>query len=83
MRFDVRPERSSFQHLRQVCGFSPAKNCSRRRVIAREFCISAKLAFNSENLVPESSVSSSSARQHGRTVPMGEASKLTQGNTQN
>jgi hypothetical protein len=83
MRLLVRPDRSSFQHFLQVCGFLPSKNSSRSCVIAREFCMLAKSADSSENLSPLLSTSSSSAKQHGRTVPMGEASKETQGNTQN
>ena len=83
IRFDVRPARSSIQHLRHVCGFSPAKNCSRRPRMLAEFCMSAKSAVSKLNFSPVSSTNSSSARQQGRTVPMGLASRLTQGNTQN
>ena len=46
------------------------------------FCMSAKLALSKLNLLPWLSKISSSARQQGRTVPMGLASRLIQGNTQ-
>ena len=42
-----------------------------------------KSAMASSNLFPSLSTISLSARQQGRTVPIGLASKLIQGNTQN
>ena len=83
IRFDVRPARSSFQHLRHVCGCSPAKNCCRNPRMDSLRCMLSKLAVLKLNFWPESSRISSSARQQGRTVPMGDASKLIQGSTQN
>jgi hypothetical protein len=47
------------------------------------FCMAPKLAVFKSNLWPSLSTNSSSAKQQGRTVPMGLVSKLTQGNTQN
>jgi len=83
MRLLVRPARSSIQHLRHVCGFSPARNCCRKVFMLLEFCMSRKSASNKLNFSPASLINSSSAKQHGRTVPTGLASRLTQGNTQN
>jgi len=83
MRLLVRPARSSFQHLRQVCGCSLLRKLFLKFCMYSLFCTVAKSVVISLYLLPNSSLISSSAKQQGRTVPIGLVSKLIQGNMQN
>src|SRR5210317_1755557 len=83
MRFDVLPERSSFQHLRQVCGFLPSKNSCLSFCMYSLLCTSFRSVVSKLYLFPSLSFISSSAKQQGRTVPIGDVSRLTHGRTQN